>query len=257
MSSIENFQVHLSSNYADKIFNNNNADAEFYLPTIEIPSQYHLHINVVHASIPFTFYNVNSSNNVLNYTLIIPFPGTNISYSLVIPQGNYTANTMKTYLNTNLQNFTVSYDSTTNKFKFVQKDNFDFILQSTSTCLGLLGFTGQTTSTSYNLTSTQTLNLNPIRCICVCTNLRTSNININSKNKSNIICSIPITTQPNSIITYLNPNNFKINTYANVLSSLRIQLMDQDGNILNLNGANWSMTIQFDVIDFVDDNPVH
>jgi hypothetical protein len=41
------------------------------------------------------------------------------------------------------------------------------------------------------------------------------------------------------------------------LSSIRIQLMDQDGNLLNLNGTNWSMTIQFDVIDFVDDNPIH
>jgi hypothetical protein len=200
---------------------------------------------------------VNSSNNVLNYQLVIPFPGTNISYSLVIPQGNYTANTMKTYLNTNLQNISVSYDSTTNKYKFANSQNNDFSFNSTSSSLGLLGFSGQSTSTSYSLTSTQTINLNPIRCICVCTNLKTSNININSKNKSNIVCSIPITTQPNSIITYLNPNNFKINTYANIISSIKIQLMDQDGNLLNLNGANWTMTLQFDVIDFVDDEPVH
>ena len=251
MSSVENFQLHLSSTYADKIYNNNNCDAEFYLPTIEIPSQYHIHLNVVHASIPFTFYNVNSSNNVLNYTVGIT------GYSLVIPQGNYSANTMKTYLNTNMTNFSITYDSTANKFKFVNTNNSDFIINSTSSCLGLLGFSGQSTSTSYSLTSAQTVNLYPIRCICVCTNLKTSNININSKNKSNIVCSIPITTQPNSIITYLNPNNFKINTYANIISSLKIQLMDQDGNLLNLNGANWSMTLQFDVIDFVDDEPVH
>lgn len=251
MSSVENFQLHLSSNYADKINNNNNADAEFFLPTIEIPSQYHLHINVVHASIPFTFYNVNSTNNVLNYTV-----GTT-GYSLVLPQGNYTSTTMKNYLNLNLQNFTTTYDSTTNKFKFLNTQNNDFTFNATSTCLGLLGFAGQSTSSSYSLISTRTINLNPIRCICVCTNLKTSNININSKNKSNIICSIPITTQPNSIITYMNLNNFKINTYANIISSIQIKLMDQDGNLLDLNGANWSMTIQFDVIDFVDDNPVH
>jgi hypothetical protein len=251
MSSVENFQLHLSSNYADKIYNNNNCDAEFYLPTIEIPSQYHIHLNVVHASIPFTFYNVNSSNNVLNYTV------GGIDYSLIIPQGNYTTTTMKTYLNTNLQNISVSYDSTTNKYKFVNSQNNDFSFNSTSSSLGLLGFSGQTTSTSYSLISTQTINLNPIRCICVCTNLKTSNININSKNKSNIVCSIPIITQPNSIINYLNPNNFKINTYANVISSIKIQLMDQDGTLLNLNGANWTMTLQFDVIDFVDDEPVH
>ena len=252
MSSIENFQLHLSSNYADKIYNYNNCDAEFYLPVIEIPSQYHLHINVVHSSIPFTFYNINSSNNVLNYT------SGSQSYSLIIPQGNYNVTSMKTYLVSTLPNFTITYDSTTNKYKFTSTANIDFIFLSTSTCLGLLGFSKQdNSSSSFSLTSTQTINLYPIRCICICSNLQTSNINVNNKNKSNIICSIPITTQPNSIITYLNPSNFKINTYANIISSLRIQLMDQDGNVLDLNGANWSMTIQFDVIDFVDDEPIH
>ena len=81
MSSIENFQLHLSSNFADKIYSNNNADTEFYLPLIEIPSQYHLHVNVVHASIPFTFYNINSSNNVLHYETSLEVKSSYIIYS--------------------------------------------------------------------------------------------------------------------------------------------------------------------------------
>ena len=262
MSSVENFQLHLSSTYADKIYNSNNCDAEFYLPVIEIPSQYHMHINVVHASIPFTFYNVNSSNNILNYTyLTSPSP---VSFSLSIPQGNYTANSLKQYLTTqlnsasSLNNFTTTYDAITNKFTFLSNLSVNFSFDATSTCLGLLGLSSQTNSSStFTLTSNKAVNLYPIRCICVCTNLKTSNINVNNKNKSNILCSIPISTQPNSIITYLNQTGFRINTYANVISSLRIQLMDQDGNLLDLNGANWSMTIQFDVIDYVDDEPVH
>jgi hypothetical protein len=251
MSSIENFQLHLSSNFADKIYSNNNADTEFYLPLIEIPSQYHLHINVVHASIPFTFYNINSSNNVLNYSI----EGTN--YSFIIAQDNYNVVNLKDYLMSNLPGFIITYSPITNKYTFMQ-DYYGFSFLNTSTCLNILGFSQQTiTSNGTSLTSTQSVNLNPIRCVCICSDLPSSNISLNSKNKNNILCSIPITTQPNSIITYLNHNNFKINTYANVLSSIRIQLMDQDGNLLNLNGTNWSMTIQFDVIDFVDDNPIH
>ena len=251
MSSIENFQLRLSSNFADKIYSNNNADTEFYLPLIEIPSQYHLHINVVHASIPFTFYNINSSNNVLNYSI----EGTN--YSFIIAQGNYNVINLKDYLMSNLPGFIITYSPITNKYTFTQ-NYYGFSFLNTSTCLNILGFSQQTiTSNGTSLTSTQSVNLNPIRCVCICSDLPSSNISLNSKNKNNILCSIPITTQPNSIITYLNHNNFKINTYANVLSSLRIQLMDQDGNLLNLNGTNWSMTIQFDVIDFVDDNPIH
>jgi len=251
MSSIENFQLHLSSNFADKIYSNNNADTEFYLPLIEIPSQYHLHVNVVHASIPFTFYNINSSNNVLNYSI----EGTN--YSFIIAQGNYNVVNLKDYLMSNLPGFIITYSPITNKYTFTQ-NYYGFSFLNTSTCLNILGFSQQTiTSNGTSLTSTQSVNLNPIRCVCICSDLPSSNISLNSKNKNNILCSIPITTQPNSIITYLNHNNFKINTYANVLSSIRIQLMDQDGNLLNLNGTNWSMTIQFDVIDFVDDNPIH
>jgi hypothetical protein len=251
MSSIENFQLHLSSNFADKIYSNNNADTEFYLPLIEIPSQYHLHVNVVHASIPFTFYNINSSNNVLNYSI----EGTN--YSFIIAQGNYNVVNLKDYLMSNLPGFIITYSPITNKYTFTQ-NYYGFTFLNTSTCLNILGFSQQTiTSNGTSLTSTQSVNLNPIRCVCICSDLPSSNISLNSKNKNNILCSIPITTQPNSIITYLNHNNFKINTYANVLSSIRIQLMDQDGNLLNLNGTNWSMTIQFDVIDFVDDNPIH
>jgi hypothetical protein len=251
MSSIENFQLHLSSNFADKIYSNNNAYTEFYLPLIEIPSQYHLHVNVVHASIPFTFYNINSSNNVLNYSI----GGTN--YSFIIAQGNYNVVNLKDYLMSNLPGFIITYSPITNKYTFTQ-NYYGFSFLNTSTCLNILGFSQQTiTSNGTSLTSTQSVNLNPIRCVCICSDLPSSNISLNSKNKNNILCSIPITTQPNSIITYLNHNNFKINTYANVLSSIRIQLMDQDGNLLNLNGTNWSMTIQFDVIDFVDDNPIH
>jgi hypothetical protein len=251
MSSIENFQLHLSSNFADKIYSNNNADTEFYLPLIEIPSQYHLHVNVVHASIPFTFYNINSSNNVLNYSI----EGNN--YSFIIAQGNYNVVNLKDYLMSNLPGFIITYSPITNKYTFTQ-NYYGFTFLNTSTCLNILGFSQQTiTSNGTSLTSTQSVNLNPIRCVCICSDLPSSNISLNSKNKNNILCSIPITTQPNSIITYLNHNNFKINTYANVLSSIRIQLMDQDGNLLNLNGTNWSMTIQFDVIDFVDDNPIH
>ena len=249
MSSIENFQLHLSSTFADKIYSNNIADVEFFLPTIEIPSQYHIHLNVVHASIPFTFYNVNSRNNVLNYIV------NNISYSLIITQGNHNINSMKLFLTSNLIGFTIGYDFTTNKFTFTNTNNYGFSFLDTSSCLALLGFfpTQTIVSNGNSLTSTRTVNLNPIRCICVGTNLNTSNISVNSKNKNNVICSIPITTQPNSIINYFNSNNFKINTYANFINCIQIKLMDQDGNLLDLNGANWSMTIQFDIVDFVDE----
>jgi hypothetical protein len=85
------------------------------------------------------------------------------------------------------------------------------------------------------------------------TNLKTFNIDKTQVNNNSTICSIPITTQPYSVITYQNPNSFRVNTYANTISTLAIKLMDQTGRLLDLNGANWSMTLQFDVVDFVQE----
>jgi hypothetical protein len=105
MSALESFQLHLTSQNADKINNNNNCDVEFYLPVIEIPSQFHIYVSVQHAVIPFTFYNVNSSNNILNYTV------DSISYQLIITQGNYNVNTMKSFLSANMSGFTITYNT--------------------------------------------------------------------------------------------------------------------------------------------------
>jgi len=59
-------------------------------------------------------------------------------------------------------------------------------------------------------------------------------------------------TQPYSIITYVNSNNFKVNTFTNTIKTLSVRLSDQTGRLLDLNGANWTMTLQFEIVDYVD-----
>jgi len=250
-TAIETFQIHLTSASADKIIDNNNANVEFYMPTIEIPTQYHIYVSVVHAVIPFTFYNINSTNNLLVYTV-----GTSGTFNLSITPGNYTVNSFKSFLLSNMPGFTITYDSITNTFTFSRSDANTFRFLNTSTCGSLIGMNISLTSNSEQyttITSNRCVNLAPIRCICIGTNLKTFNINKTSVNNQSVICSIPINTQPYSIITYQNPNNFRVNTYTNLISSIAIKLMDQNGQQLDLNGANWSITLQFDIVDFVND----
>jgi hypothetical protein len=153
----------------------------------------------------------------------------------------------------NMTNFTITYDSTYNAFTF-SHTYYDFTISSNSTCLSLIGFFKvDTTSTSKTLVSTRAVNLCSIRCICLSTNLKTSNISKNNTNNFSILCSIPIDVSPLSVISYKNFNNFKVNTFSNCMSMLSVKLNDQLGNLLDLNGANWSITIQFDIVDFVDE----
>jgi hypothetical protein len=245
MSVIDNFQLHLNSENADTIYFNNNAQCEFYLPIIEVPSQYHIYVSIEHAQIPYTFYNINSNNNILVYVV------NSIIYTLNITKGNYTVITLKNYLIANMSGFTITYDSIVNAFTFTHS-TYDFTILSDSTCLSLIGFfKTNTTSFSKVLTSTRAVNLCSIRCICVHTNLQTSNISKNNTNNLKILCSIPIDVSPLSVISYKNYNNFKVNTYSNNISMLSVKLCDQAGNLIDLNGANWSMTIQFHIVDFV------
>ena len=60
---MESIQLYLNSNIADKYFDNNIANAEYILPLIEIPDGFHIYLSVVNCQIPYSFYNINSSNN--------------------------------------------------------------------------------------------------------------------------------------------------------------------------------------------------
>ena len=245
MNEIENIQIHLNSEIADKVYENS-SHVDFYLPTIEIPYKYHIYASVQHMSIPYTFYNINSTNNVLYYTV------NSVSKSLTITPGNYNVNSLKSFLNTNMTGFTVSYSAIQNSYTFVNS-NYNFVFLSTSTCLSILGFSSQNNS-SYllSMTSNIAVNLATIRCICIQTNLQTSNINKANVNNYSVLCSIPVDVAPYSIITYRNINNFKVNTFTNVISLLTIKLTDQFGQLIDLNGSNWSMTLQFNIIDFTE-----
>lgn len=245
-TTIESFQLHLTSQSADKIYDGNNCNVEFYLPVIEIPSEYHIYVSVTHAVIPFTFYNINSTNNTLIYNV------NGSVFTLTIPEGNYNITNLLNFLNLNMPSFTVTYNAINNKFTFVHS-TYSFIFTNSSTCLSILGFIQQDNNSSgLILISNRAVNLAPIRCICISSNLKTFNIDKSQNNNYSTICSIPINTQPYSIITYENKGNFRMNSYTNIINTIAIKLMDQNGNMINLNGANWSMTLQFDVVNFVD-----
>jgi hypothetical protein len=90
------------------------------------------------------------------------------------------------------------------------------------------------------------------QCICIGSNFQTGNISLNGdRNKKSIICSIPLESQPFSLITYKNSTT-KVNLYSNNLAYINIKLLNQDGKLLNLNGKYFSLTLQLDIINFVD-----
>lgn len=238
----ETLQIHLNSKDA-MYFNGNISDCEWSLPVIEVPQQHQIYISVQSAMIPYTFYNIDINNNRLDYVI------NGVTSSLYITLGNYNPYTLITFLQNNIANLSVTYSIITNKFTFTHL-LYDFSFLASSTCFGLLGFSGLSSSLSKTLTSTNCINLQSHMCVCLATNLPTGHINNNNKYEKNILVSIPVEGNPFSMIVYKN-NNIKSNLYKNTITTIQIKLIDQNNNILQLNGCHWAVTIQLDVIRFV------
>ena len=250
---IESIQIHLNSANATSYIGNTTSNCVFSMPTLEIPSQHQIYISVKHANIPYSFYNIDSTNNYLEYIE----NNNGIIKTLTITPGNYNANQLGNYLTNNMTNFKITYNSITNKFTFTNS-LYHFELLTSSTCLTMLGFIYnslylQGSGPLMYLDSYQCVNLQTKQCICVSSNFQTGNINFTDISSRNILCSIPISSQPNSNIIYINATNFRNNLYTNVINTICLKLIDQNNNILDLNGCHWSITLQLDVLRFTFD----
>lgn len=202
-----------------------------------------IYVSVQTAQIPGTFYNVDDINNLLVYNIN---GGANIN--LVIPQSNYNVNTLKTYLQSVMAGFTITFNSQSNKYTFTHATNV-FSFKSTSTCFEYLGFPdGQTyNSSGLSLTSAIVVNFFTIRNVLVeVSNLMTINKTSDPANSNgSILCSIPVNTSQGSILSYSNIFNLSDRVASvNNFAVLHVRLLDQDLDLLDLNGGNWSLTLQ-------------
>ena len=246
----ETIQIHFSSRYANNYVNGSFSNCEFFLPVIEVPPQHQIYISCISASIPYTFYNIDINNNYIEYYIDTTL------YNFTITVGNYNAYQLRDYLKNQLgSNFNVNYDVITNKFTFTHASmNFGFNTEN-STALELIGFKKSLfviQSVDRTLTSDFCVNLLSKHCLCVALNYSTGNINYSNKLTNNILVSIPIKGNPYSMITYENTNAYKANLYKNSLTYIKIKIIDQNNNIVDLNGCHWTMTFQLDIVKFVE-----
>ena len=240
----ETIQIFLNSKTANKYLGGFTSNCVFNLPMIVLPRNAKILLSVQSASIPYSFYNVDYFNNKLVYSVN---GGSDII--ITIPQGNYSTTSLKNYLSSVLTGFSITYSSLNNTFSFTHSTS-NFVFKNSSTCMEILGFdeTDDYISTAKVLTSVNSINLFTIRNIYIASNnLSLNNINNSTPNLCNILASIPLTSGANSVITYSNTNNVKtgVNDVKN-FTLLQVALTDQDGDILDLNGCHWSLTLQID-----------
>ena len=242
-SSFPSRQVHLIS--TSGIPSNNGstkADLMFYFntPVVYIPSSYDCVLSCISASIPYIWTNITSDNNTISVA----------NQSVSLPIGNYNITDIMDYLNKHITNITFSYSATTN------------LVTATSTSAGftftdnsLSNFLGFTTKSSSTLILVATVPINLIKTTSVyveCPELLNESFDSRINGQSGVICRIPVVGSPGNLISWTNIFGTHTKLSVKHINHIRVRLLDDQRNILDLRGFTWTVTLQFNIVESVD-----
>jgi len=228
--------IYLDSN--DALVSISDAEKIFYLNSPVIADAgIRMLIGLTNLTIPNTIYNFTSNNNSITFT-----QGTTETVS--VTAGNYSASTLTDSLNTAITaaglSITVSFDEENALFTFTGA-SFTIDSATMSRQLGLRNQLPTASGTTY--TATQVCDFAGATNLYV----RIRNVsmnNLDSRGKtSNIIASIVNNVNYGDYIFYTPPEVLYFQINEQQLSHIDIEITDQEGNVIDLNGATFNMTL--------------
>lgn len=203
--------------------------------------QYQYLLSVVDCQIPYSFYTINENNNTFIFN----------GQLHTITSANYDIIQLCQEVTDSIPNLTITYSEYTNKCTMYTDNGTNFTIRNSGShepFLKFLGFKLDSYENSNEYVSDSVVNVSGPACIYVSSNLGTSNFNSQLQTSSNILCKIPINTLSNGIIFYENYFQYRSLIYQNNISEIMITLLDDFYFPINLNGVDFTITLQFDVI---------
>lgn len=227
--------IYIHSN--DAVVTISDAEKIFYLnEAISAPSGYRLLIGLTNLTMPNSMYNVTSTSN----TIVI----SGVTYT--VSAGNYSADSLATAISTAISSVgSCAFDSNNDNNKFV----FTFTagsktIDEETTLTRQLGLTGQLpTSSAGSYSALGICDLGGVTNIYIRLRNLTMN-NIDSRGQTNnIIASVVNNTNYSGYIFFVPPEVLYYQITEQIISHLDIELTDQEGKILEMNGANYNLTL--------------
>lgn len=205
-------------------------------------------IDIVSVEVPWTFYVLNSTNNVLSFTVGAT------PHSITVSPGNYDAITfvqlIQQLMNATASGFSVAWSSTNYKITFSNASSFN-IIYSTSTISSLIGLTADSGATT-SFTCQGVINLSGPNYIYIKSTVLVQpkvRLPFVSSDESTTLYKVQVSTGPGT--TLIEKNLFPIPIRYGTRQTIQqfdLRLTDSDGVTLDLNGQRWSMTIIFSVV---------
>jgi len=246
MSSVKLSSKLISINSANALLKTNgtyNSNVLFKFPGLIKPEAdiTHIQFQLIDAQIPVSFYNINYTNNVLNYQISL------VNYSITATPGNYNFNTLANQLISkflaNGHVFTISINKQTGIITLATPAT-NFILQ-VSSMFSILGLNlSNHSSSSFSLTADFPLNLLGITKLKIQSiNLCAYNVDSSTFGYSNNIAILPVDQPSFGLIIYENKSNALYTFRDSGLDEIDIQITDQNNNLVNFNNIDWNLTI--------------
>ena len=201
------------------------------------------YITVLNAQIPVSFYVITSLNNKLVLQ-------TGVTTTITISNGNYSANTLITELQTKFLTAGITFTSIQfNKINgilsFISNGFTNYYFTSASTLLNVLGTTSSIVSISTVYKCPYPLNLLGVQKLSI----KSERLAIHSVSSidfsfSNTLVTIPCDVPPYSIISYISQSDQNKNL-LNIrnINELDIQIFDENNNFIDFNNLDWTITL--------------
>lgn len=246
---IENRLLLLNSRDA-RIYNNGTykSDVVFYMRGLlkQEKNLVNFKYQFINATVPVSFYNINETNNVLNYE------EDGVDYTITVPTGNYNFNTLSTTMIAlflaNTTTMTISINRQNGILTFTGTDLM--IFYSTSTILRVLGFIPNvdTYSVGVILTAPYPLNLlSPLKLKIKSTAITASNLDTATNGYSNLISTFPVDQPSFGLIIHENKNIVKYIVRNDIVDDVDIQITDENDNLINFNNIDWCITLMLEI----------
>ena len=202
-------------------------------------------IQVQNAQIPFSFYNINVYNNILDITYNLA------PYTLTLTRGNYNSTTLANEIITQLAgnaitDITITTSSITGIVTFTRAGGLDFTIESTGTLNKTLGFAVGTTYTSVGgvLVAPFPLNLLGLLKLKIASyEIQTGNFDSSVDGTLNVLATIPIEAGSFGLILYDNISNTQSILRNPTLDGFDLKIYGDDENLVNFNNVGWNITL--------------
>jgi hypothetical protein len=240
---MESRLITLNSEDAQKLNGNYNSNLFFNIPNIvdESPDISHLEVSLDSATIPVSWYLINDLTNTLTYIY------NSTPFTLTLTNGNYNGSTMITELTNKFDDnglvvvITLSQVTGLLLFKFANAISPVNFIYNTG-LMRILGFTQSTSGVA--IVPQLPMNLLGIQKINICSgNLASiSSFSSSAALSNSVIQSIPIDVPSFHQITYLDKANHFGRMKSRFLSNIDIQLLDENGKFLEMNGISYTLS---------------